>query len=168
MTHSISANGAPRLHRQRTTNQKPEQYTWTWTRFECASRNSQRPPTHLHQQLAAIPPFSSSNSSYCHGPPAAHSARKRHSQPTSSNSFAGWMPAGHDVEHQSTPYTVQQWELLHLILAPPRSATAPCATLTNPCEPTTSLSYRCSTNATWASSRIGAITYARVTPHAAR
>ena len=90
-----------------------------------------------------------------------------HSRPTSSNPFAGWMPAGHDAEHQSMPYTVQRWALRHLILTPPRPATAPCATLMNPCEPTTSPSYRCPTNATWASSRIGAITYVRVTPHAA-
>ena len=134
------------------------------TRF---AESSRRLPTRPFQRPAVTPRPSYSNSSWCPVTPAVLSVCKRLSHPTSSNSFAGLIHAGRDVGRQSTPYTVQRWALRHLIHVPPWQATAPCALPSTPCGPTTSPSCRCSTNATWALSRIGAITHVRETPHAA-
>ena len=135
MTHSISASGAPRLRRYPKT--KPG-------------------PGTLHVNMDAIrtrfPQFTTAANASASAARCDSTAflfeQILLSRPTSWNSFAGWMPAGHDAEHQSTPYTVQRKALRHLILAPPRPATAPCATLMNPCGPTTSPNNRRSTNAT--------------------
>ena len=83
------------------------------TRFERASHSSRRLLTRPRQRPALMPHPSSSNCSCCPVPPAVLSACKRHSRPTSSNSFAGLTPAGRDVERQSTLYTVQWWTLRH-------------------------------------------------------
>ena len=58
-----------------------------------------------------MPQPSSSSNSCCPVPPAVLSACTRPSSPTSSNFFAGLMPAGRDVERPSTPYTVRRWAL---------------------------------------------------------